>query len=95
MLRPCFVCGRPQTGNEGTNCFFLVIENTALRSLYERRQQQEDVMQTAVQKITPFLWFNNQAEEAVKFYTSVFKNSRINNITRYDEGSQESSPQQA
>jgi hypothetical protein len=28
-----------------------------------------------VQKITPFLWFDNQAEEAAKFYTSVFKNS--------------------
>jgi predicted 3-demethylubiquinone-9 3-methyltransferase (glyoxalase superfamily) len=34
-------------------------------------------------KITPFLWFNNQAEEAAKFYTSVFKNSKINAVTRY------------
>ena len=33
------------------------------------------------QKITPFLWFENQAEEAAKFYTSVFKNSRINGIS--------------
>ena len=33
------------------------------------------------QKITPFLWFNNQAEEAAKFYTSVFKNSRITAIS--------------
>jgi predicted 3-demethylubiquinone-9 3-methyltransferase (glyoxalase superfamily) len=39
------------------------------------------------QKITPFLWFDNQAEEAVNFYTSVFKNSRINGMSRYgDEG---------
>ncbi|TKK64309.1 VOC family protein [Ilyomonas limi] len=39
------------------------------------------------QKITPFLWFDNQAEEAVNFYTSVFKNSKINAISRYaDEG---------
>ena len=30
-----------------------------------------------MKKITPFLWFNNQAEEAAKFYTSVFKNSKI------------------
>ncbi len=44
-------------------------------------------MQTKIQKITPFLWFDNQAEEAVKFYTSVFRNSRINKITRYDEES--------
>ncbi len=47
-------------------------------------------MQTKIQKITPFLWFNNQAEEAVKFYTSVFKNSRINRIIRYDEESSKS-----
>ena len=38
-----------------------------------------------MQKITPFLWFDNQAEEAVQFYTSIFKNSRIGKITRYDE----------
>jgi predicted 3-demethylubiquinone-9 3-methyltransferase (glyoxalase superfamily) len=39
-----------------------------------------------MQKITPFLWFDNQAEEAVSFYTSIFKNSKILNITRYSEG---------
>jgi predicted 3-demethylubiquinone-9 3-methyltransferase (glyoxalase superfamily) len=38
-----------------------------------------------MQKITPFLWFNNQAEEAAKFYVSTFKNSRIGSTTRYDE----------
>jgi predicted 3-demethylubiquinone-9 3-methyltransferase (glyoxalase superfamily) len=38
-----------------------------------------------MQKVTPFLWFDNQAEEAVKFYTSIFKNSRILSTTRYDE----------
>jgi predicted 3-demethylubiquinone-9 3-methyltransferase (glyoxalase superfamily) len=36
-----------------------------------------------MQKITPFLWFDNQAEEAAKFYTSIFKNSKIDKITRY------------
>lgn len=36
-------------------------------------------------KITPFLWFNDNAEEAVKFYTSIFKNSKIGKIARYDE----------
>jgi predicted 3-demethylubiquinone-9 3-methyltransferase (glyoxalase superfamily) len=40
-----------------------------------------------MQKITPFLWFDNQAEEAAKFYTSVFKNSKIGRILRYDETS--------
>lgn len=34
-------------------------------------------------KITTNLWFDNQAEEAAKFYTSIFKNSKINDITRY------------
>ena len=36
-------------------------------------------------KITPFLWFDTQAEEAVKFYMSVFKNSRILKTSRYGE----------
>ena len=38
------------------------------------------------QKITPFLWFDNQAEEAVNFYSSIFKNSKIKNMARYGEG---------
>ena len=38
-----------------------------------------------MQKITPFLWFDNQAEEAAKFYTSIFKNSKIISIARYGE----------
>jgi predicted 3-demethylubiquinone-9 3-methyltransferase (glyoxalase superfamily) len=36
-----------------------------------------------VQKITPYLWFDNQAEEAAKFYVSLFKHSAIGAITRY------------
>ncbi|MDD2798530.1 MAG: VOC family protein [Bacteroidales bacterium] len=39
------------------------------------------------QKITPFLWFDNQAEEAVNLYTSLFKDSKIENISHYGEGS--------
>ena len=38
-----------------------------------------------MQKITPCLWFDHQAEEAVKFYATNFKNSKIGNITRYGE----------
>jgi len=38
-----------------------------------------------MQKITPFLWFDNQAEEAVNFYISIFKNSKIVGVTRYGE----------
>jgi predicted 3-demethylubiquinone-9 3-methyltransferase (glyoxalase superfamily) len=36
-------------------------------------------------KITPFLWFDNQAEEAMNFYTSVFKNSKTGKVVRYGE----------
>ena len=36
-----------------------------------------------MQKITPFLWFDNQAEEAINFYVSIFNNSKILNVTRY------------
>ena len=38
-----------------------------------------------MQKITPFLWFNDQAEEAVNFYVSIFKNSRIVRVSRYGD----------
>jgi predicted 3-demethylubiquinone-9 3-methyltransferase (glyoxalase superfamily) len=38
-----------------------------------------------MQEITPFLWFNNQAEEALNFYTSIFKNSKKLSVTRYGE----------
>jgi predicted 3-demethylubiquinone-9 3-methyltransferase (glyoxalase superfamily) len=38
-----------------------------------------------MQKITPFLWFDRQAQEAANFYTSIFKNSKIGRISRYGE----------
>jgi predicted 3-demethylubiquinone-9 3-methyltransferase (glyoxalase superfamily) len=42
-----------------------------------------------MQKITPCLWFDNQAEDAAKFYVSIFKNSKLGNITRYGEAGAE------
>jgi predicted 3-demethylubiquinone-9 3-methyltransferase (glyoxalase superfamily) len=39
-----------------------------------------------MQKITPFLWFDNNAEEAINFYRSIFKNSKILSESRYGEG---------
>jgi predicted 3-demethylubiquinone-9 3-methyltransferase (glyoxalase superfamily) len=48
-----------------------------------------------MQKITPFLWFNNQAEEAVNFYVSLFKNSKVTNVARYDEAGAKASGQPA
>ena len=38
-----------------------------------------------MQKITPYLWFDGQAEEAMNLYVSVFKNSKVVSVTRYGE----------
>jgi predicted 3-demethylubiquinone-9 3-methyltransferase (glyoxalase superfamily) len=38
-----------------------------------------------MQKITPFLWFDGQAEEAMNFYVSIFKNSKVGKVTRYGD----------
>ena len=43
----------------------------------------------ANQRITPCLWFDDQAEEAVAFYVSVFKNSKISRVVRYGEAGRE------
>lgn len=42
-----------------------------------------------MQKITPCLWFDSEAEEAAKFYTSIFKNSKIGRISHYGDAGQE------
>jgi predicted 3-demethylubiquinone-9 3-methyltransferase (glyoxalase superfamily) len=47
----------------------------------EAQNAKGDVMQ----RITPFLWFDNNAEEAANFYVSIFKNSRILSVTRYGD----------
>jgi len=39
-----------------------------------------------MQKITPFLWFDGKAEEAMNFYVSIFKNSKVVRVTRYRDG---------
>lgn len=38
-----------------------------------------------MQKITPFLWFKDNAEEAINFYTSIFKNSKVHHVSRYPD----------
>ena len=38
-----------------------------------------------MQKITPFLWFDKEAEEAARFYVSIFKNSKVGRVTRYGD----------
>jgi predicted 3-demethylubiquinone-9 3-methyltransferase (glyoxalase superfamily) len=43
----------------------------------------------SAQRITPCLWFDGQAEEAAKFYTSIFKNSKITDVSRYSDAGRE------
>lgn len=38
-----------------------------------------------MQKITPFLWFDDKAEEAMNFYVSLFRNSKVGSVTRYGD----------
>ena len=42
-------------------------------------------MRNRMQRITPFLWFDHQAEEAANFYVSIFKKSKVRSMARYDE----------
>src|ERR1700716_4059525 len=65
-------------GRNRSNCFCQKDSGTAKIKSWSDHHE-------TMQKITPFLWFDNQAEEAVKFFTSIFKNSRIGKIARYDE----------
>jgi predicted 3-demethylubiquinone-9 3-methyltransferase (glyoxalase superfamily) len=44
-----------------------------------------------MRKITPFLWFDDNAEEAAKFYVSIFKNSKITGVSRYGESAAKAS----
>src|ERR671932_1996585 len=46
---------------------------------------------TNIQKITPFMWFDDNAEEAARFYTSIFKKSKIIDVTHYGESGAEAS----
>lgn len=50
-------------------------------------------MSRIAQRITPFLWFHNEAEEAVDYYVSVFQNSKITATTRYNEAGAKASGQ--
>jgi predicted 3-demethylubiquinone-9 3-methyltransferase (glyoxalase superfamily) len=47
------------------------------------------IMPTIKQRIAPFLWFDTQAEQAARFYTSLFENSRIKQISRYGKAGRE------
>ena len=65
----------------------LFLRDDRLRALSRCEVAQYEVAkeENDMQKITPFLWFDDKAEEAANFYTSIFKNSKILNIARYGE----------
>jgi predicted 3-demethylubiquinone-9 3-methyltransferase (glyoxalase superfamily) len=52
----------------------------------ESKREYEQTKKINMQKITPFLWYNGQVEEAVNFYTSIFKNSKIMSMNRMPDG---------
>ena len=62
----------------GRNVFYIVSYRTTMNKII-------------TQKITPFLWFDHDAEDAARFYTSIFKNSRITDIAHYGESAAEAS----
>ena len=57
-----------------------LVESPTKAGMKKNKPQKNKVMQ----RITPFLWFNDNAEQAVKFYTSIFKKSRIGKVSRYN-----------
>jgi predicted 3-demethylubiquinone-9 3-methyltransferase (glyoxalase superfamily) len=57
--------------------------------LADGRIHQKSKGETKMQKITPFLWFDGKAEEAMKFYVSIFKNSKILSANRFQLDGQE------
>jgi predicted 3-demethylubiquinone-9 3-methyltransferase (glyoxalase superfamily) len=62
-----------------------IISNDLNTKELRRNNMTSNNQETRLQKITPFLWFNDNAEDAVNFYVSIFKNSRIKGIARYGD----------
>lgn len=56
-----------------------------MQVMTQPNQQTENTKPGYKQKITPFLWFDTQAEEAANFYVSIFKNSKIGKVSRYGD----------
>jgi predicted 3-demethylubiquinone-9 3-methyltransferase (glyoxalase superfamily) len=51
-----------------------------------RQTNQRTIIGEGMQKIVPFLWFDDKAEDAAKYYVSIFKNSKVLSVTRYGDG---------
>jgi predicted 3-demethylubiquinone-9 3-methyltransferase (glyoxalase superfamily)/nicotinamidase-related amidase len=85
-----------RTGPDGVRYSADEMHRTALASLhgeFARVQSARDVLQergmATLHRIAPCLWFDDQAEEAARFYTSIFKNSTVRKISRYGEAGRE------
>jgi predicted 3-demethylubiquinone-9 3-methyltransferase (glyoxalase superfamily) len=70
-------------------CQFCTASGINVDCTFEASTKKKEAQMATMQKITSNLWFDNQAEEAAKFYTSVFKNSKIGRIARYGKEGQE------
>jgi len=78
------VCGR-----EGSARMFQIRSRAVPQCYSHSMATPTRTTPAATQRITPFLWFDSNAEEAVAFYTSIFKNSRVGLISRYSEAGRE------
>src|SRR5262245_32496776 len=83
-------------GEERPGCRSRLSPNDSFRAtvMVTRPDEETAAMQT-VQKITPCLWFDGQAEEAAKFYVGIFPNSKITHLSRYGEAGREVHGQRA
>jgi predicted 3-demethylubiquinone-9 3-methyltransferase (glyoxalase superfamily) len=83
--------------NQNTQLYSPMLPNTTINNppkgsnAFNIVNYRTTVNKTNVQKITPFLWFNNNAEEAAKFYTSIFKNAKITDTTHYGKSAADAS----
>src|SRR5262245_51050097 len=73
----------PNSGSRRSACASSSRRNRARAIISETLEQ--STKGGSMQKITPFLWFNNNAEEAMNFYVSIFKNSKVVTVARYGE----------
>jgi len=62
---------------------------TVLEAAFRHSTNREISAMPSKDRITPCLWFDNQAEEAARYYTTIFKNSKIGTISRYTEAGRE------
>src|SRR5688500_8625766 len=65
------------------------LKKVAKKKSVKKRTEENKNNRIQLQKITPHLWFNENAEEAVNFYVSLFKNSRIKNVAHYGDAGAE------